>query len=239
MPLSYSLFINENEVEISHVGSAINYLVEEVAWTDVEQDSNSLYKQLIYRVRRSPKRLMFHLQRIYFCFNNKLPEQLYAALIDLFYILDGKGKEFSQRIAAEVSFILAEKESAKIKAYLSSYNEFLLVGNKYSIFTRGMISSLPVITETDIVVEEYDVLALARDYIEYSQLEQAMNVLQDGIIEMPQRTELQHELLELYTITKSYLAYKKMTNQLMEYQIDITAEWQDSAKYFAELNNEE
>lgn len=75
--------------------------------------------------------------------------------------------------------------------------------------------------------------------MEYSQLEQAMEVLEDGILEMPDRQELQTELLELYTITKSHLAYKKMTSQLENNRIDITNEWQNAAKYFAELNNEE
>jgi len=234
-----SLFVNENGREVSHVGSAINYKVNEVVWTDSEQVSHSLYRQLVYRVCRSPNRLMFHLQRVYYCFDNKLSEQLYAALIDLFYILKGKGRTLSQRIATEVMGVLAEQEAVRVRHYLASYEDALLAGNHYSIFTTGLISSLAVIKEAEKVNTEYDVLSLARDYIEYSQLEQAMEVLEGGILEMPERLELQIELLELYTITKSYLAYKKMTNQLQNNQIDITNEWQNSAKYFAELNNEE
>ena len=234
-----SLFVNENGREVSHVGSAINYQVNEVVWTDAEQASNILYRQLAYKVCRSPKRLMFHLQRIYYCSDNKLSEQLYAALIDLFYVLKGKGRALGQRIATEVMPVLAEQEAAQIKNYLATYDEFLLSGNRYSIFTTGVVSSLIVIKEATKVNTEYDVLTLAHDYIEYSQLEQAMEVLEAGILEMPGRLELQTELLELYTMTKSYLAYKKMTNQLQNNQIDITNEWQNAAKYFAELNNEE
>ncbi|CAC9532769.1 hypothetical protein [uncultured Gammaproteobacteria bacterium] len=211
---AHSLFVNENGKEVSHVGSAINFKVNAVVWTDSEQVSDSLYRQLVYKVCRSPKRLMFHLQRIYHCFENKLSEQLYAALIDLFYILNGKGSAFSLRIATEVMTVLAEQEAAKIEAYLATYEETLLIGNQYSIFTTGLTSSLALIKEAAKVNSEYDVLSLAHDYIEYSQLEQAMEVLEGGILEMPERLELQIELLELYTITKSYLAYKKMTNQL-------------------------
>ena len=236
---AHSLFVTENGREISHVGSAINYRVNEVVWTGSEQASNVLYQQLVYKVCRSPKRLVFHLQRIYYCFDNKLTEQLYAALIDLFYVLKGKGRALGSRIATEVSAILAEQEADKIRHYLVDYNEFLLIGNQYSIFTTGRVSSLAVIKEATKVNTEYDVLTLARDYIEYSQLEQAMEVLEDGILEMPDRLELQTELLELYTITKRYPAYKKMTNQLQKNRIDITNEWQNAAKYFAELNNEE
>ena len=135
--------------------------------------------------------------------------------------------------------VLSEEELLKIHAYLATYDEILLVGNRYSLFTTGQVNAQCVIKEAAKVNTEYDVLTLARDYIEYSQLDQAMEVLEAGIIEMPERLDLQSELLELYTITKRYLSYKKMTNQLQNYQIDITTEWQNAAKYFAELNDDE
>lgn len=236
---AHSLFVNGNGKEASYVGSAINFNANKVVWTDSEQGSSSLYRQLVYKVSRSPKRLMFHVQRIYHCFDSRLPEQLYAALIDLFYTLKGKGRALSQRMVVEVMEVLDEPEAIKVRNYLVSYDENLLVGNHYSIFTTGLISSLAVIEEVSKNNTEYDVLSLAHDYIEYSQLEQAMEVLEGGILDMPKRLELQIELLELYTITKSYQAYKKMTDQLQKNKINITDEWQDAAKYFAELNNEE
>jgi len=236
---AYSVFENEKEAEISHVGSAISRVVSVVPWTDAEQAPDSLYRQLVYKVRRSPRRLMCHLQRVNYCFNNKLSEQLYAALIDLFYVLKGQGCGLSERISLEVSVALSEEELLKIHAYLATYDETLLIGNRYSLFTTGQVNALCVIKEAAKVNTEYDVLTLARDYVEYSQLDQAMEVLEAGIIEMPERLELQSELLELYTITKRYSSYKKMTNQLQNYQIDITTEWQNAAKYFAELNDDE
>jgi len=236
---AYSVFENEKEAGINYVGSAISQVVSVVAWTDAEQAPDSLYRQLVYKVRRSPERLMCHLQRIHYCFNNKLAEQLYAALIDLFYVLKGQGVGLSERISTEVSVALSEEELLKVHTYLANYDETLLIGNRYSLFTTGQVNASCIIKEAAKVNTEYDVLTLARDYVEYSQLDQAMDVLEAGIIDMPERLELQSELLELYTITKRYLSYKKMTNQLQNYQIDITTEWQNAAKYFAELNDDE
>ncbi|MDC9727903.1 MAG: hypothetical protein PSN04_01055 [Methyloprofundus sp.] len=116
---AYSLFVNENGIEASHVGSAINYRVNEVVWTDSEQAYNSLYRQLVYKVSRFPKRLMFHLQRIYYCFDNKVSEQLYAALIDLFIVLKGKGKALSQRVATDVTSALTKLGGGKSKRLFS------------------------------------------------------------------------------------------------------------------------
>ena len=74
--------------------------------------------------------------------------------------------------------------------------------------------------------------------MEYGQLEQALEVLENAILEIPDRFDIQNELLELYVVTKNKLAYIKMTSQLTECQLNISIEWQNSAIYFAGLNNE-
>lgn len=234
-----SLIVNENEAPSSRVGLHESFIVEEIAWDTDQQTKDCLYQQLIYKVLRKPKQLMFHLQRIYFTFNNAMSDQLYAALVDLLWILRGKGELLSLRMVSATASVLSAQQSERLCNYLKEYDDSVLLGNQFSLFTTGIIGCRRVLTEFDKLDTKHDPLVIARDYIEYSQLEQAMETLQNAILEAPERLELQVELIALYRITKSYLSYITMTNKFQERQMIMSNEWRDAAEYFAELNNEE
>ena len=84
----------------------------------------------------------------------------------------------------------------------------------------------------------HDPLAIARDYVEYSQLDAAIETLEAGVLGDPERQELQLDLLELYKVTKNIQAFTKMHFLLTEKELDLSAGWQELTDYFAGLTNE-
>ena len=57
-----------------------------------------LFQYLSFQVIRTPSKLIFHVQRIYYCFQENLPEQLYASILDLLIVLQRRGNEISRRM---------------------------------------------------------------------------------------------------------------------------------------------
>ena len=236
---SRSLFVAENKLPLDFVDSNNSFNVNEIAWLTDEQANDSLYQQIICKVLRKPSQLISHLQRIYFTYHHGMADQLYAALVDLLWILDGKGVALSQRMVSATRFILSKQQSKILANYLKEYDVSVLVGNQFSVFTTGIVGARNVLTEQNKLETEHDPLLMARDYIEYSQLDQAMNTLENAILETPERQVLQFELLELYKVTKCHQAYMKMNDKLKKQQLIMSVEWQDAAEYFAGLNDEE
>ncbi|MCK5666273.1 MAG: hypothetical protein KAI17_22435 [Thiotrichaceae bacterium] len=236
---SRSLFVAENKLPLDFVDSNNSFNVNEIAWLTDEQTIDVLYQQIICKVLRKPRQLISHLQRIYFTCYHGMEDQLYAALVDLLWVLDGKGVALSQRMVSAAGFLLSNQQSKILANYLKKYDVSVLVGNQFSVFTTGVIGARNVLRGQNKLETEHDPLLMARDYIEYSQLDQAMNTLENAILETPERQVLQFELLELYKVTKCHQAYMKMNDKLKKQQLIMSVEWQDAAEYFAGLNDEE
>lgn len=231
-----SLFISDNEINSDFLGSNNKFVVSEVFWNTDLKNSDCLYRQLVYKILRNPRALIFHLQRIYFTYLNNMPEQLYAALVDLLSVLHGrgKGKALCRRMVAATSSLLTEQQSNMLDNYLTEGNISGLSANQFSVLSTGVIGLTQFITEHEQQDIEHDPLFIARGYIEYSQLDQAMETLETAILKTPERVELHSELLELYKQTRNSSSYMKMTEKLKENNLTSTVEWQDAAQYFNE-----
>ncbi len=240
MLLNCSLFVAaENETEFASVDSNDNFTVREVMWMPDKQSNNYLYQQLVFKVSRKPKLLISHLQRIYFTYNQGMSEQLYAALIDLLWVLDGKGRDLSRRMVSSSLSFLSEQQVKALDKCLKQQNSSLLTGNRYSVLAMGLKGTREVLTGQSNVQATYDPLDIARDYIQYSQLDAALNTLEVAVLETPEREDLQTELLELYKVTENIQAFTKMQNSITEKQMSLSVKWQEMADYFAGLSNEE
>lgn len=232
------LLVTESE-DISHSSiSGENFSVGETCWITDKQTVEHLYQQIVYKVLTNPKQLISHLQRIYFTYSQGMTEPLYAALVDLFSVLDGRGEELSSRMVSSTHSLLTEHQSEVLASYLEHKKISLLAGNKFSVLTKGVVGSGVLLTEKNDVAIVHDPLAIARDYVEYSQLDAAIETLEAGVLGDPERQELQLDLLELYKVTKNIQAFTKMHFLLTEKELDLSAGWQELTDYFAGLTNE-
>jgi len=237
------MFISDNNILPAFVDSDDSFIVQEMLWlTDDNQSNDCLYQQIVSKVLRKPKKLMFHLQRIYFTYSLGMEEQLYAALVDLLWVLNGKGIALSQRMVKATQSKLTSFQVKTLEEYIKTSDNKLFVANKFSVCTAGVISSLDLVVRktSDNPQENYDPLALAKDYIEYSQLDSALQTLETALLETPYRQDLQTELLGLLKKTNNVKAFERIKNNLLaKTNWEESIEWLEMAEYFAGRSHEE
>ena len=191
-----------------------------------------LLMDLNFRVLRKPQDLLAHWQRIRYCFDHCGSEQLFAALLDLLIILNHKGRDFAQRmIIGSRSRLEVAQFNLLRQADASLPN---LKGNRHSLFTRGLIGQSEVVSQAGHQQEQHDYLALARDFIEYSQIEEAMTTLELGLNAQPERKDLQRMLLEIYRSSQNFERFQAQYKIMKKMSpIPLAPAWQALADYFA------
>ena len=194
----------------------------------------------VFQLARKPESLITHLRRIYYCFNKDLNEQLFAALVDFLIILNRRGQDLSWRIIMGAKSRLDPDQFNLLSNYLNGKADVnLLPSNRYSIFTRGLLGINNMIQQIEKHEERgYDPLVLARDHIEYSQLKEAKQVLENAILDQPNRLDLHHELLTLYRKTNDSQGFDRMLTKLTQSGLSMTGEWTQLTNYFKGRNND-
>jgi tetratricopeptide (TPR) repeat protein len=82
---------------------------------------------------------------------------------------------------------------------------------------------------------DHDALSLAKSYIEVSQLDDAIEILEQAILENPGRMELHDELLPLYRQTRNSIRFKKFFQELISQNINLPPSWNELHDYFENL----
>jgi hypothetical protein len=212
----------------------------DILWSSEFLQYSDFLEKLVFRIARNPKALKTHLQRIYFCFHKNLNEQLFAAIVDFLVILNKRGLQISWRMLSGTKSHLNPEHFKVIKDFLNDQHANVnhLQGNQYSVLTRGKLGTEDMISYTDSNTEvDFDPLEIARDHIEYSQLEEAKRVLENAIFKQPTRTDLQRELLALFRSTRDYEGFTKMLAELKRSGLDIIDEWNELNNLFKGRNN--
>lgn len=183
------------------------------------QYSAQYLPELVHEIQKHPKNLNAHVQRIFCCYRDNLSAPLYAALVDFLIVLNKRGKAISRRMIGGTLSKLSPRQGALLKAVLTGeINDIsVLEGNGYSVFCRGLSGTVKLIEKLDERKEHFsDPLRLARDAVEYSQLEDAMLILERAIEEQPQPLELHTFLLELYQSTHNRTRFETVFVRLQD-----------------------
>lgn len=107
-----------------------------------------LAKYLDRRLRRYPKDLTAHVQRIYALLKaNASGDQLFAAAIDLNTVLDVKGKALQQRILEAISFALNEQQRDYLVAIRSGATNIPVPADVVTKIPRNDAASFPIVAE--------------------------------------------------------------------------------------------
>jgi hypothetical protein len=187
---------------------------------------------LVLKVSRKPSDLLAHLRRIYFCYENALSEPLYAALLDLSIVLDDKGHDLRCRLLAGCRSKLDEQQLLALNVVCHGLQN--IQGNQFSLFTKGLIGKTQLLKVGKPEQAQQDALILAKDYIEYSQLEQAMSTLEQAIEIEPDREDIQLLLLELYQSTRSVERFQNQFHAITQRGALKIEDWQALADVFNE-----
>lgn len=181
------------------------------------QDSALSLPELVNEIRKHPNNLAAHIQRIFCCYRDDLADPLHAALVDFFIVLNKRGQAISRRMLGGSLAKLSDRQGALLKAALTEEMDdvSLLEGNRYSLFCRGLSGTVQLIEKLDEQkMNDIDPLTLARDAVEYCQLEEAMLILESAIEEQPQPLEIHQLLLELYESTQNQTRFESVLTRL-------------------------
>jgi hypothetical protein len=199
-------------------------------------------EHLVFHVSRKPNFLEAHVERIYYCFQNRLDEPLFGALVDLLTILRGKGLALSKRMVLASKSRLTEKQLSLLLNHVGKKDSDLnlLPGSRFSVLTRGVLSVTTLLQHHEDRVENVqDPLTLAMDCIEFSQLDSAAQILEQAILSQPERMALHYELLSLYRSTRNITGFNRMYETLTGKEITLPIEWQQLCDFFMQLSSDE
>lgn len=230
MPAYYPLFVNDDESE--HCSVKNHFILSTPIIFDC-RDASTL-ENLVHQITTEPKNLLTHLQRIYFCYSNHKSEQLYAALIDLFTILAGKGAALAQRMIYGTCSGISKAHQAALEKYLRADNLNELPGNQYTVLSHSLLGTTQLVDKDKNTAAQHDHLVLAHNFIEFSQLDSAIEVLEQGVQKEPDRKEMQELLLELYKSTHDLSRFRFMYELALQNNLKIIAGWKQLDVYFNE-----
>jgi len=190
---------------------------------------------IAYHIVRSPMDLCNHVRRIVLQYDMRDSEGLYAALLDLFIVLENKGFDLRRRVLGGARSRLTLQQYRTLYACLNSDQVQCdrLPAPPDSMLAKGLIGSRSLVEAADNENESArDPLIEAREYIEYCQVDQARALLEQAILDQPQRMELHTELLEIYRSTRdraSFLAFWRRLNEIDNSAPDV---WETAADSF-------
>ncbi len=204
------------------------------------QNREQQITELVYEIQKHPKDLKAHIQRIFFCYQEDLTDPLFAALVDFLIVLDKRGKHISRRMMAGTTSKLSVGQNAVLTAAINDEisDMSLLNGNCYSVYCQGLIGTVNLVDKQNAAASSnLDPLKLAEDAVEYSQLDEAMDILESAIAENPERMELHDFLLELYKSTNKQARFEQMFARLCDLDPfladqNISDSWNQLKNYF-------
>ncbi len=187
-------------------------------------------------VARSPVNLIAQIQRLNLCLAKRDAEGTYGALLDLFITLGEKGLLIRRRMLLRAKPLLTEEQFQALAMHLDSGVSAAdpMPPSSSSVLSKGLtgIRQLVVRINND-DGKPRDPLDEAVEYLEYSQIDKAREVLEKAVLADPSRTDLQNNLLAIYRASNDQENFTLMRNKLRELETPVSEEWKKLAKYFS------
>lgn len=208
------------------------YQAKVIIFSPYQQEDSEQLSALVFKILRQPNDLLVHLQRIYFCYLRAWNDQLFAALLDLLMVLAGRGQALAYRMVFGCRTALTDAQLSSLKTYLQQSKPIKQATNPYAVLASGQQGTNCLVQYSQQTQIKYDPIQLAFDYIEYSQLEEAMTVLESGVHQLPDRKDIQELLLEIYKSTQSRDRFLVMYLTLNPQILNQVVNWDSVKKHF-------
>lgn len=186
---------------------------------------------LAQAVAATPKALEWHLRRIHYAHAQRRGDELYAALLDLFIVLGGRGRALRRRLLAGARDLLGPDESDALRRGVDEGQippESELPRTLRSRLCEGVQGMFELVrVNAPRASQLRDPLVEARECIEYSQLDHAREILEKAVIDDPQREDLHLELLSLYRATRDGTNFGRMKERLQKLLGSLPVDWSD------------
>ncbi|BBL74756.1 hypothetical protein MishRS11D_18540 [Methylomagnum ishizawai] len=191
-------------------------------------------------IARDPNDLRSHVRRIYLEHEAGRGEELHAALLDLFIALGRRGAGLRRRMLELARDTLDPRLFQELAgAFAQGVDAIHTPIVPGSILSRGIEGGLNLVHPAGEPRGEgpRDVLLEAREYLEYSQVEEARALLERAVLREPLRAELHLELLDIYRSTRDSANFSRLSEALEGIEIAVPEAWQALTEYFRSLND--
>jgi hypothetical protein len=199
---------------------------------------SSLADYFSHCVAREPLDLRSHVRRIFLAHEHGSTVDLFGALVDLFIALGKKGLNLRKRMLELSKGKLQSHEYGQLRdALIGGLDELGITFVPGAMLCRGVEGAMALV-ESSIKkpIAVRDPLMEAREYLEYSQLDEARNVLEYAVMQEPGRSELHKELLDIYRSTRDRDSFARMFQKLDGESNPMRKEWRELAEFLRSLN---
>ncbi|MES9856395.1 MAG: hypothetical protein ABW166_07315 [Sedimenticola sp.] len=198
-------------------------------------DQGRLISYFAHQIARRPTDLLSHTRRVLFHVSLNDQEGVYGALLDLYLVLGSKGENLRERMLDKASEYLSEDQ----RMLFSSHQQGGIVRSQplppssTSVLGNFFTGTSQLVTKGDEVFSELEgsVLAQAREFLVYGQIEQAQQMLEGGVLADPMDPELNSELLEVYRYKRSMEDIIQMRRLLDGSKTAVPELWEEVAGY--------
>ncbi len=198
---------------------------------------------LAHRIARSPHELLLHVQRIRLQCRRSATDDVYGALLDLFIVLGDKGLPLRRRLLKSVGRLLREDQRSILIAGLRRGIRASdpVPHSIHSRLTGGLSGTVQLVEALHLssVERSVDPVIEARDLLDCSQIDAARYLLEQHLLQAPQRAELSQELLAIYRHTRNYRDFKRLYAQLKEQALAARDDWEALSRQFEQWQTED
>ncbi|MEW8313402.1 MAG: hypothetical protein AB2669_19885 [Candidatus Thiodiazotropha endolucinida] len=177
-------------------------------------------KHLAHSVAREPFNLINHVRRVRLHLAYNDADASFGAMLDLHLVLGDKGISLRGSLLRQLKKILPQD---RYDLFLKHYKPGLrpdqsLPASRHSVlgnfFAGNTILVKKETPRTTPSLKQHNPLNLAREELNFGDVSKAQQILEEALIEAPKTPELHHELLELYSHTRSLEDLIRMQERL-------------------------
>lgn len=218
LDMSISGFLAENDTEFLPSENLI-----------FVSQNKQLIEMMAYEVIWRPNDLQAHVRRILLSISCRDGAQSYGALLDLYIALGEKGRQLRQRMLLLASHMLTAEQNKMLREKLEQGVSRIdsMPESVESILTEAVIGSTDLVHRRNVLSNNKDdLLAEAKEYLVYGQVQEAQDLLEQLCLRDPMDTEVTGELLAIYKHGRDQQALSRMTKCLEERGFPLPPQWE-------------
>jgi hypothetical protein len=188
---------------------------------------------LAHQVARTPNDLQPHVQRIYLHVTQTNAVEGYGALVDLFIVLGPRGGPLRRRVLKTARPLLEPRQYEALVHKLEGglHAADAIPSAPASMLSKGIRGAHQLVERvTTRAAGMQDPLDEARSCLEYGQVEQARELLEDALLSEPWRLDLHGDLLEIYRAMRDGERLAAMWTLLDAAQNPAAEAWAETAQ---------
>ncbi len=190
------------------------------------------------QIVRNPTNLQFHLKRINFNSKENNHQGIYAALLDLFFVLKKNGLPLRKRLLQKYHKQLEPEHRRILISFLSAkrYEKGIIPQVKESRLNNGRTGTCEILLKQTRHrdAEVRDVVADARDLIDSGQIGAATVLLKKALLVNPEREDISQELIIIYRHSRNLHAVQSLLQCTRHLSLALQSQWDELVLWLKE-----